>query len=147
MTTTNQIAGSSVIPALRYHDALAAIDWLCRVFGFERRAVYTNNDNIVMHAELTLGNGMIMLGSVDNKTPYSALIRQPRDVGFETQSPYLVVADCPAVYERAKAAGAEIVMELEEKSYGGKGFNCRDLEGHMWSVGEYDPWAQAAQSQ
>ena len=61
-------------------DALAAIEWLCRVFGFERRAVYTN-DNIVMHAELTLGKGMIMLGSVDNKTPYSSLIRQPRDVG------------------------------------------------------------------
>jgi uncharacterized glyoxalase superfamily protein PhnB len=143
---TKQIAGSTVIPALRYHDALAAIDWLCRVFGFERRAVYANN-NIVMHAELTLSTGMIMLGSVDNNTPYSGLVRQPRDVGFETQSPYLVVADCTAVYERAKAAGAEIVMELEEKSYGGKGFNCRDLEGHMWSIGEYDPWAQAPQKQ
>jgi uncharacterized glyoxalase superfamily protein PhnB len=143
MTTT--IAGSSVIPALRYQDALAAIDWLCRVFGFERRAVYAGKDNIVMHAELTLGSGMIMLGSVDNGTPYSKLTRQPREVGFETQSPYLVVGDCTAVYERAKAAGAEIVMELEEKSYGGKGFNCLDLEGHMWAVGEYDPWAAAPQ--
>jgi uncharacterized glyoxalase superfamily protein PhnB len=144
MTTTT--AGSHVIPALRYHDALAAIDWLCRVFGFARRAVHTADDNIVMHAELTLGNGMIMLGSVNNNTPYSGLIRQPRDVGFETQSPYLIVADCTAVHERAKAAGAEIVMELEEKSYGGKGFNCRDLEGHVWSVGEYDPWAQPPQN-
>ena len=142
MTTT---AGSSVIPALRYQDALAAIDWLCRVFGFERRAVFTTDDNIVMHAELTLGSGMIMLGSVNNGTPYSELTRQPREVGFETQAPYLIVADCTPVYERAKAAGAEIVMELEEKSYGGKGFNCRDLEGHMWAVGEYDPWAQAPQ--
>ena len=97
MTTTNPTAGSTVIPALRYQDALAAIDWLCRVFGFERRAVYAN-DNIVQHAELTLGNGMIMLGSLSNGTPYSSLVRQPRDVGFETQSPYLVVSDCTAVY-------------------------------------------------
>jgi uncharacterized glyoxalase superfamily protein PhnB len=137
-------SGSTVVPGLRYRDALAAIDWLCTALGFERRAVYLADDGkTVMHAQLTLGNGMIMIGSVTNGTPYSDLVRQPDDVGGETQSPYLVVADCAAVYERAKAAGAEMILDLEEKEYGGKGFTCRDIERHVWSVGDYDPWAQS----
>ncbi len=136
---------STVIPAMRYRDALAAIDWLCRVLGFERRAVYVGKDGkTVEHAELTFGNGMIMIGSVTNGTPYSDLVKQPGDVGAETQSPYLVVSDCTAIYERAKAVGAEMVFELEDKGYGGKGFTCRDPEGHVWSVGDYDPWEQPA---
>jgi uncharacterized glyoxalase superfamily protein PhnB len=135
---------STVIPALRYQDGLAAIDWLCRALGFERRAVYLSDDGkTVMHAELTFGNGMVMIGSVTNGTPYSELVRQPKDVGAETQSPYLVVADVDAIYASAKAAGAVMVSDLEDKGYGGKGFTCSDPEGHLWAVGDYDPWAQA----
>lgn len=136
---------STVIPALRYQDAMAAIEWLCRALGFEKRCVFMAGDDVVAHAELTFGNGMVMIGSVQNGTPYSDLVRQPRAVGAETQSPYLIVRDCSAVYKRAKAAGAEIVFELEDKGYGGKGFTCRDPEGHVWSVGEYDPWAERPQ--
>jgi len=133
---------STVIPAMRYRDAVAAIEWLCRALGFEKRAVYMADEKTVAHAELTFGNGMIMLGSVTNGTPYSDLVRQPDKVGGETQSPYLIVSDVKAIYASAKAAGAEMVMDLEEKSYGGSGFTCRDTEGHVWSVGDYDPWAQ-----
>ena len=143
MTTVAKNCVSTVIPALRYADAPAAIEWLCRALGFEKRVVYMSDEKTVAHAELTLGNGMVMIGSVTNGTPYSDLVRQPRDVGAETQSPYLIVADCTAVYERAKAAGAEMVFDLEEKGYGGKGFTCRDPEGHVWSVGEFDPWEYA----
>jgi uncharacterized glyoxalase superfamily protein PhnB len=135
---------STVIPGLRYHDAPAAIDWLCRAFGFEKSAVYSNPDGTVAHAQLTFGNGMVMLSSVTKDTPFGDLIRQPADVGAETQSPYLVVADCDAVYATAKAAGAEIVLDIEDKDYGGRGFTCRDPEGHVWSVGSYDPWAEPA---
>jgi uncharacterized glyoxalase superfamily protein PhnB len=147
MSATAKSCVSTVIPAMRYRDAPAAIEWLCRALGFERRAVYLADEKTVAHAELTFGNGMIMIGSVTNGTPYSDLVRQPGDVGGETQSPYLVVADCAAVYERAKAAGAEMVFDLEEKDYGGKGFTCRDIEGHVWSVGEYDPWEQPPQGE
>ncbi len=145
MNSTPQHGASTVIPALRYRDAPAAIDWLCRVLGFERRCVYMADDRTVAHAELTLGNGMIMIGSVTNNTPYSELIRQPADTGFETQSPYLIVDDCTPIYDRVKAAGASIVLELEDKEYGGKAFTCRDPEGHLWSLGEYDPWSQPPQ--
>jgi uncharacterized glyoxalase superfamily protein PhnB len=136
---------STVIPAMRYRDAVAAIEWLCQALGFEKRAVYMSDEKTVAHAELTFGNGMIMLGSVTNGTPHSDLVRQPGDVGGETQSPYLVASDCTAIYKSAKAAGAEMVMDLKEMDYGGKAFTCRDPEGHAWSVGEYDPWAQQPQ--
>ena len=117
------------------------IEWLCDAFGFEKKAVYTGANDIVTHAELTFGNGMIMIGSVENQTLSSKNIIQPDEVGGkETQSPYLVVGDCDALYARAKAAGATIVMELREMDYGGKAFGCKDPEGHNWSFGGYDPW-------
>ena len=140
---TEKRSGSTVIPGLRYEDAPAAIEWLCRAFGFEKQAVYANADGTIAHAQLTLGNGMVMLGSATRNTPYGQYVRLPKEVGgFETQSSYLVVADCRAVYDRAKAAGAEILIDFEEKEYGGSGFTCRDPEGHLWSVGSYDPWSE-----
>jgi uncharacterized glyoxalase superfamily protein PhnB len=58
---------SSVIPGMTYRNAPEAIEWLCRVFGFQKHAVHPGPDNTIMHAELTLGGGMIMLGSVNDK--------------------------------------------------------------------------------
>ena len=137
------IQGSTIIPGLRYRDAPAMIDWLCRAFGFEKHAVYSNPDGTIAHAQLTLGNGMVMLGSVTGGTPHSALIRQPDEQEkTETQSPYIAVSDCDAVYEKAKEAGAEMVFDIKDQDYGGRGFTCRDPEGHLWSVGSYDPWAK-----
>jgi uncharacterized glyoxalase superfamily protein PhnB len=131
----------TTIPTLRYRDAKAAIVYLCEVFGFQRHAVYEGKDSSVMHAELSLGNGMIMLGSATD-TEYGKNIVQPDEVGRkETQSPYLVVADADAVYARAKAAGFEMVVDIKDEDYGGRGFSCRDAEGHLWNVGTYDPWA------
>lgn len=136
------MAKGSVIPGLRYNDAVAMIEWLCRAFGFEKQAVYMGEGGTVAHSQLVLGNGMVMVGSVGNGSKVSAMTVQPSEVGGrETQAPYLVVEDCDAVYARAKAEGAEVVLELEEKDYGGKGFTCRDPEGHLWHVGSYDPWA------
>ena len=67
----------------------------------------------------------------------------PEDIGGrETGGRYVIVSDAAAVHATAKAAGADIFMELTEMSYGGKAFSCRDLEGYFWSFGEYDPWAQ-----
>jgi uncharacterized glyoxalase superfamily protein PhnB len=134
---------STVIPGLRYRNALAAIEWLCRAFGFTKNAVYMGEGEIVAHAQLTFGNGMVMLGSVQNGTAHSKQMVQPDEVGMrETQSAYLVVSDADAVYATAKAAGAEIVLDIVDADYGGRGFTCRDLEGHLWSIGTYDPWAK-----
>ncbi len=138
---------STIIPGLRYRDALGMIDWLCRAFRFEKNAVFSNGDGTVMHSQLTFGNGMVMIGSVSNGTPSSSRITQPDEIGgAETQTPYLIVSDCDAIYATAKAAGAVMVDELEEKDYGGKGFSCRDPEGHLWHVGSYDPWEEQAKA-
>lgn len=136
---------SAIIPCMRYRDAPAAIEWLCRVFGFEKQAVYPNEDGSIAHAQLTYGRGMVMLGSVSKAageaSAWGRLIKQPDEIGgAETQSAYVVVPDADAVYARAKSAGAEMVLDIKDEDYGGRGFSCRDLEGHLWSFGTYDPW-------
>lgn len=140
MSTSAKDTRATVIPCLRYRNAPAAIEWLCQTFGFEKHLVVPNEDGTIAHAQLSFGNGMIMLGSVfDNE--FGRLIKQPDEIGgAETQSAYLIVSDADSIYQRAKAAGAEIVMEIKDEDYGGRGFSCRDLEGHLWSIGTYDPW-------
>ncbi len=143
MTTPARTTTAAVIPALRYRSAPAAIDWLCQAFGFERQLVVPGPNGTIAHAQLALGNGMIMLGSMhDNE--YGRLLKQPDEVGGAvTQSVYLVVGDADAVYTRVKAAGGRIAIDIKNEDYGGRGFTCYDLEGHLWNVGTYDPWAQA----
>ena len=142
MTTTGAVQGSTVIPSMRYRDAHAAIDWLVRVLGFHKQAVYDGPDGTVAHAQLTLGSGMVMLGSASNASPYPQLYAVPEEVGGRVTSPiYIIVRDCEPVYANARVAGAEIVQELKTMDYGGKAFTVRDPEGYLWSAGEYDPWA------
>lgn len=131
---------ATIIPCLRYRNAAAAIDWLCEAFGFERQAVHAEGD-VVHHAQLTFGNGMIMLGSASGGGEWGEHIVQPEDVGGrETQSACVIVANADAHYTRAKAAGARIVIELSDQDYGGRGYACQDPEGHLWWFGSYDPW-------
>ena len=129
---------STVIPCLRYRDAKAAIAWLGRAFGFKEKLVVADDADGVAHAQLSFGNGMIMLGSARDDD-FGKLLRQPD--GGETQAPYIIVADIDAHYAQAKEAGAEIVFEKAEQHYGGSVYSCRDPEGHLWSFGSYDPWA------
>src|SRR5690348_2326318 len=127
---------ATVIPSLRYRNALAMIDWLCKAFGFEKHAVYADGE-VVHHAQLAFGNGMIMLGSADNGSAWGKRIAQPDEIGGrETQACYVVVADCASHYAQAKAADAKIVDALETKDYGGSGYSARDPEGHLWSFGD-----------
>jgi len=134
----------NVIPGMRYADAPAAIDWLCRAFGFEKHLVVPGDEEgVIAHAQLRYGNGMIMLGSAGKHGgSFDEFMTMPRDIGGrETQSAYVIVEDPDVHHERAIAAGAEIVMPLEDKDYGGRGYSCRDLEGHIWRFGDYDPFA------
>ena len=119
-----------IIPTLRYTDAPAAIDFLERAFGFERKAVYGDGD-VIHHAELTCGRGMVMLGSTGRGDPQ-----------FDTRksSAYVIVTDPDALHDRAKAAGAEITRELQDTDYGSREFSATDPEGNVWSFGTYDPF-------
>lgn len=133
---------ATIIPVLRYRDAPAAIEWLCKTFGFEKQIVVPGEDGAITHAQLSFGNGMIMLSSVlKSESEFGRLMKQPDEIGgAETQSAYVVVNDADAVYASAKAAGATIAIDIKDEDYGGRDFTCYDLEGHLWSFGSYDPW-------
>ncbi len=138
----SQQSGGRIIPGMRYRDAPAAIEWLCRAFGFSRHLVVPDENGGIAHAQLTLGNGMIMLGSYRDDGEYDRLVRLPQDAGGSTQAAYIVVDDIEDHYRRAVESGARVVYELAEQDYGGKLYSALDPEGHLWNFGSYDPLAE-----
>ena len=143
MSDNAKTTPATVIPTMRYNDAAAAIEWLCKAFGFQKHLVVPGEDGTIAHAQLVFGNGMVMLGTA-REGEFDNLQRPPSALGGAvSQSPYIVVEDADEHYRRAVAAGAEIVMDIKDEDYGGRGYSCRDLEGHLWNFGSYDPWASA----
>lgn len=135
--------GSTVIPTLQYRDAPAMIDWLCRAFGFQKQAAYLDGQT-VLHAQLTFGTGMIMLGSAGKDGDWAQYMIQPAETGGRaTHGVCVIVADADAHYAQAKAAGATIEIDIADQDYGGRGYACRDPEGYLWWFGSYDPWKDA----
>jgi uncharacterized glyoxalase superfamily protein PhnB len=124
---------------MRYVDAPRMLDWLCQAFGFENHLVVPGEHGTIAHAQLVLGNGMIMLGSA-RKDELAELMRPAREAGTNTQSAYVIVRDVDAHCARAPAAGAEILREPQDEDYGGRGYGARDPEGVVWWFGSYDPW-------
>ena len=128
-----------IIPALCYKDAPAAIEWLCRAFGFEKHLVVPDETGGIAHAELALGADMIMLGSIKN-SELDRYVTVPNDIGGRcTATLYVVVDDPDAHHARAVGAGASIVRPLTDQDYGGRDYTCIDLEGHVWTFGSYAP--------
>jgi uncharacterized glyoxalase superfamily protein PhnB len=124
----------SINPSLRYRDAARAVDFLVEAFGFKRQMVMEGDDGTIAHAELAYGDGMVMLGT-DRDDHYGSHVGQ----GWI----YVVVDDADAHYAQAKAAGAEIVRELEDQDYGSRDYSARDFEGNLWSFGTYRPEVEA----
>ena len=131
--------GGLIVPTMRYRDAKQMIDWLTLAFGFQQHMVVEDENGGIAHAQLTYGNSMVMLGTARDDE-FGNLQSSPDALGGTTQSPYIVVADADVVHERVKAMGAEIVIDIKDEGYGGRGFTCRDPEGQLWNVGTYDPW-------
>lgn len=143
MTSAQQGRQSMVIPTLRYRDGNEAVEWLCNTFGFEKNLMVPDANGAIAHAQLTYANGMIMLGSAQNNA-FSKLVKSPAESGgIGSQSVYIVVSAIDAHYANAVKAGAEIVIALKDEDYGGRVYSGRDLEGHIWNFGSYDPWAAA----
>jgi uncharacterized glyoxalase superfamily protein PhnB len=122
----------TVFPTLKYDDAHAAITFLRDALGFERHAVFETDDGKVGHAELSHGDGMVMLGQRGTED-------QTFDPGRTVT--YVVVDDPDALHDRAKAAGAAIVRGLADQDYGSRDFTAQDPEGNLWSFGTYNPTA------
>ena len=120
-----------VWPTLRAKDAVGLIRFLVDAFGFEEVVVYAD-DGVVHHAQLAwpLGGG-IMLGSARDSDGDEWPL-QPGSFGA-----YVVTDDTDALYQRAKAAGADITQEPHETDYGSRDFAAKDPEGNRWSFGTY----------
>lgn len=129
-----------LIPATRYRDPETALAFLTGVLGMTTRAVYRDETGAIVHAQICVGRGMLMIGPEDD-TPFGAAMVAPAAVGRrETTTVYAVVPDVAARHARAVAAGAEIFLPLEAQPYGGSSFSVRDPEGHVFTFGDYDPF-------
>ena len=128
---------SNIYPTLTYEDAPAAIEWLCRAFGFEKRLVVPGEDGRVVHSELSFGPGVIMVSS---PKPEQQRI-SPRQAGGSSFGVCVCVENPDAHFARASAAGAEIVRELRDEEYGSRGYMAKDPEGNSWYFGTYVPGA------
>lgn len=135
----------NIIPEIVYEDAPAALDWLARVFGFVKGEVIEGPAGTIAHAEMHLGPGTIMPKSPMAETEFR--MESPRTLGGITQCLYVTVDHPDTCYQRAKAAGAEIVLEPFDTDYGARNYCVRDLEGHLWSFGTYRPRAGNAADQ
>jgi uncharacterized glyoxalase superfamily protein PhnB len=121
----------SIVPVFRYNDARAAIDWLIQAFGFRKHAEHEGPNGTIAHAELTFGPSVVGISSAAPPTsdnPWSHI----------RQGIYACVPDIDAHYERAKSAGADIVMPIRDMDYGSREYAARDSEGHIWSFGTYE---------
>ena len=125
------------IAFMRYENAATAIDWLERAFAFERSSVHEGPNGEVAHAELRFGDGLVMLGTAgENRLG----LKTARELGAANQGVYVIVDDgIEAHHERALAAGAEVIQELEDTDYGSRNYTVRDPEGNIWSFGTYRP--------
>ena len=126
----------SVFPWRTYDDAHTAIAFLERAFGAEQQTLITLDDGSIAHAELRFGNGIVMVGSSRPELPAT------RGAGEPGQGIYIAVDDVESHFERARAAGAEIVADLRDLGYS-REYSARDPEGNAWQFGTYQPFTAA----
>ena len=126
---------SDIHPCLTYADANAAIEWLCRAFGFTKRLVVPGPDGTVQHSELSLGTGVVMVSSPrPDRQP-------PGPSGAYTATLSVCVPDPDQHLAQAVACGARITRPIRDEEYGARGYGVADLEGHNWYFGDYRPGA------
>ncbi|MCC6929906.1 MAG: VOC family protein [Gemmatimonadaceae bacterium] len=138
MTTPSNVrTPATIYPSFIYRDAPAMIAWLERAFGFRRRLVVEGDERAVVHAELTLGEAVIMVSS-----PRADLnLRGAADLGATHAGCCCFVDDPDAHCARAVQEGAVVHFPLKDTDYGSREYTVRDPEGVMWTFGTYRPGA------
>ena len=137
------MAKPNLIPCLRYRNAPEAIEFLCRAFGLQRHFVLPDESDasLVVHAELTFGDGMLMLGSArDDHDRRNYRMRTPGEAEGVTATVCLLVDDVDAHHARAAAAGAHVIAgPYDNDGYPGRSYEARDPEGFIWIFTTYAP--------
>jgi uncharacterized glyoxalase superfamily protein PhnB len=137
MSQEHRDGAANIFPEIVYDDAAAALDWLARAFGFVLGEVIEGSDGTIAHAEMHYGAGTIMPKSAITEAEFT--LKSPRCLQGISQCLYVTVPDTDAHHDRAKAAGARIVMRPFDTDYGARNYSAYDLEGHLWSFGTYRP--------
>jgi uncharacterized glyoxalase superfamily protein PhnB len=123
-----------VTPAVFYDDPAAALDWLAKAFGFKTRLSVPGPEGKIVHAEMQIADGVIMLGPASMRAEW----KSPRSLGGAiTQSIYVYVDDVDAHFARACDAGAKIISEPKDQFYGDRNYEVQDHEGHRWVFGQH----------
>jgi len=125
---------TQIIPYLFYRDVPAALDWLARAFGFVEEMRHATPGG--MHAQMTLYGQRIMMGQGSKEWG----MLSPHETKSATQGTFVYLADVDAHYERARAAGAEIVHPPRDEPYG-RTYTARDIDGHPWFFTKPSPGA------
>jgi uncharacterized glyoxalase superfamily protein PhnB len=119
------IPSATVIPVLIYPDVREAVSWLGQAFGFVER-VRIGEDH---RSQLSFGDGAVIIGDVRKE-------RCPPRAGEVTHSVMVRVDDVDAHCERARAHGAQILMEPTDFEYGERQYAAEDPAGHHWTFSE-----------
>lgn len=124
----------TVTVSLTVSPCAEAIDFYIRAFGAEEiEPRMSGPDGLVAHAELRIGDSVIMLGDEWPDGPTLS----PRSLGGSTAAVFIYVDDVDELWARAVEAGAEVVFPLELQFYGDKGGRVRDPFGHTWGLGQH----------
>ncbi len=125
MKLNRSIPQSVVIPVLIYPDVREAVAWLTAAFGFVERVRIGENHR----SQLRFGDGAVIVGDVRHD-------RRPPRPGEVTHSVVVRVDDVVSHCERARAHGAEILMEPVDFEYGERQYTAADPAGHQWTFSE-----------
>jgi uncharacterized glyoxalase superfamily protein PhnB len=115
-----------ISPYLLYEDVEAALAWLATAFGLKERMRRPGPDGKIVHAEMELAEGLVMMGCPGPE------YRNPKRLGQVTQNLYVFVDDVDKHFQHAKASGAKILEEPAEQFYGDRRYGAEDPEGHQW---------------
>jgi uncharacterized glyoxalase superfamily protein PhnB len=120
----------TLTPYLTVRDATRAIEFYKQAFGATERGVMKGPDGKVMHAELMIGDSIIMLG--DEFPEFGAL--SPQSTGGAGMGLHIYVDGVDAAFDRAVKAGAEVEMPVMDQFWGDRYGKLKDPFGHKWSI-------------
>lgn len=134
----------AVTPMLAYEDVARALEWLASSFGFRERLRYTEPDGRITHAEMELGDALIMLANPTSAYQSPKRHRESCDAARAWSAvPHVIdgvlvyVDELDAHFRRAKRGGARILSEPKEQPYGDRHYTVEDLEGHRWMFAQH----------
>jgi uncharacterized glyoxalase superfamily protein PhnB len=123
----------TLTPFLTVRDAARAIEFYKQAFGAEEKGVMKGPDGKVMHAELKIGDSLIMLS--DEFPEYGAL--SPQSIGGTGMGLHIYLDGVDAAFDRAVRAGAQVEMPVMDQFWGDRYGKLTDPFGHKWSIGTH----------